>query len=416
MKTTSGRNADDLVERIKSYFSIESGQLIRITAFVIIFIMLLTFILAEGRELQAWRFYGTITVLTTIVVINILEDRIFGLFKREYDGHLAFVIISAALMLLTAWMGHFINVIYLYFMIAAQAFITLPVRTALVTVLAAGFSYLLLLWQLDMDAGSIAALSIGMAVGLVFVGTLSVVVTRYAAQTRRSEQLAAELLQANADLLAARQREAELAVDEERVRLAREIHDGLGHHLTVLNIQLQAAAKYIQRDPEKAAEVIDTCREEARLALDEIRQSVAVMRRTPLDGKSLLEALQALVAGFNRSASLRAELITSGQAPDLPPNTSLTLYRVVQESLTNAQKHARNASRVWVNLAYEAQQIRLTVRDDGQALPEDKNAIGFGLAGLRERAEQLGGSLAAEYQPDGGFQIELRIPIAGEPS
>ena len=412
----SARNSTSIVQRVKTYFSIEGGQLIRLTAFVIIFIMLLTFILAEGRELQAWRFYGTIIILTTIVVINLLDERIFALFRRELDGHLAFVILSAALMLLTAWMGHFINVIYLYFMIAAQAFITLPARTALVTILAAGMLYLLLLWQLNMDVNSIAALAVGLAIGLVFVGTLSVVVTRYAAQTRRSEQLAAELLQVNADLLAARQREAELAVAEERVRLAREIHDGLGHHLTVLNIQLQAAAKYIQRDPEKAAEVIDTCREEARLALDEIRQSVAVMRRTPLDGKSLLEALQALVAGFNRSASLQAELTTSGQAPDLPPSTSLTLYRVVQESLTNAQKHARNATRVWVNLAYDAQQICLTVRDDGQADPGEENAGGFGLAGLRERAEQLGGSLAAEYQPGSGFRIELRIPLAGGPS
>jgi signal transduction histidine kinase len=397
-------------KRIRSYFKFEGEQMIRITVFVIIFVMLLTFILAEGVDLPAWRFYGTIIALTIILVINILEDRVLGLFSHENNGRLAFLILTGALMLIIAWLGHFINVIYLYFMIAAQAFITLPFRTALAVVLGTASAYLILLWGLAFNLESLISIAAGMSVGLVFVGTLSTVLSRYAEQTRRAERLAQELQQVNADLQAARQHEAELAVAEERVRLARDIHDGLGHHLTVLNIQLQAAAKFIERNPVQAAEVIATCREEARLALEEVRQSVAVMRRSPLDGKSLQAALHTLVEGYNRGATLKADLQVKGSDIDLPPVMNSTIYRAVQESLTNAQKHAQNASRIEVTLEFFAQWVHLVIRDDGQNPHMDHTTTGFGLAGLQERAEQLGGSFEAKYIPDQGYQIEMTIP------
>jgi signal transduction histidine kinase len=108
--------------------------------------------------------------------------------------------------------------------------------------------------------------------GLLFTATFSVVVMRYAEQKAHAEALLRELQVANAELAAAREREKELAVAGERLRLARDIHDGLGHHLTALNVQLQAAAKLVGRDPDRAASAIAICREEAQAALDEVRR------------------------------------------------------------------------------------------------------------------------------------------------
>lgn len=403
-----------LLNRLRALIKPEGEELIRITTYVIVFIMLLSFILDEGRALPPWRFYGTIAVLAFILVFNILDDRLVGLFNQEYTGHLVFVLTSSVLMLVIAWLGNSFNVIYLFFMITAQAFITLKFRTALGIILGLAVAYMLLLQFMGLSTAGMFSVLSALAVGLVFVSTLSVVLTRYAAQTRRAEQLAADLRQANADLLAARQREAELAVAEERVRLARDIHDGLGHHLTVLNIQLQAAGKMIDRDPAQAAEVIATCREEARLAMEEVRQSVAVMRQSPLDGKSLQDALAILISSFNRGKGLQASLRTSGPAEDLSQAAAITLYRAVQEGLTNAHKHAQDASRVEVELDFLPSETRLRLWDDGKGSPDSASASGFGLAGLSERVEQLGGRIEFDCPPAGGFQIQVYLPQVKE--
>jgi signal transduction histidine kinase len=142
--------------------------------------------------------------------------------------------------------------------------------------------------------------------------SFALVMVRSGEQTVHANRLLNELQIAHAELAAAREREKDLAVAEERVRLARDIHDGLGHHLTVLNVQLQAAAKLIDREPGRAAAAIATCREEAQAALDEVRRSVAAMRRSPLDGRTLDEALPALVRDFDRHSPLAARFEQHG--------------------------------------------------------------------------------------------------------
>ncbi len=397
--------------RLRSLIVPEGEALIRLTTYVIIFIMLLVFILDEGTDLPSWRFYGTILSLTAILVVNILWDQILANFKNQNTGQLFIVLVNSALMLLTSLLGHYITIIYIYFMVAAQAFITLSIRRAITLVLTLAFAYLALMHFLGVEWEGIASLATGLFVGLVFVVTLSLVLQRYAEQTRRAERLAAELKQANQELVAARQREAELAVAQERVRLARDIHDGLGHHLTAVNIQLQAAAKMIQKDPQRAAEVIETCRQEAKLALEEVRQSVAIMRRSPLDGKTLQEALTTLVEDFQRSATFTIQFQSTGAASEnLSPAAAATFYRVAQEGLTNAQKHAANISRMIIELEHSPQEVRLVLQDNGQGSNATERPSGFGLVGLRERVEQLGGTFSAASESAGGFEIKAVIP------
>jgi signal transduction histidine kinase len=253
---------------------------------------------------------------------------------------------------------------------------------------------------------------------VLFGVLLMTLLERYSQQTKRAEALLAELQAANAALEAARQQETDLAVAEERVRLARDIHDGLGHHLTVLSIQLQAAEKLAARNPQAAAEAIQACRAEAQAALGEVRHSVAVMRQGFAEYRSLAETLQSLIQNFDRRTGIRTTFECAGEPRELPEAARETLFRAAQEGLTNAQKHAQGAQRVAVRLIYTPYAVRLAILDDGHGPSTDEthSPAGFGLAGLRERAAQLGGSLQSGPRPapQGGFAIEISIPIGGE--
>jgi signal transduction histidine kinase len=249
------------------------------------------------------------------------------------------------------------------------------------------------------------------AVGIIFVLVFVLLVDRARLETQRAESLLKDLRTANLQLKAAHQKEKELAIAEERMRLARDIHDGLGHHLTVLSIQLQAADKMVKRDPQAAAKAIRLSRAEARAALEEVRQSVGMMRQSPADSQPLPELLATLVRDFSQHADLQASFEQSGAPIDLSSFARQTLFRAVQESLTNVQKHGRGVTQIEVLLKYARAAVRLVVRDDGQAPEPAPGGTGFGLTGLRERVERLGGSLSSGRGRDGGFEVELRIPL-----
>lgn len=341
------------------------------------------------------------------VVLLDLEARLGE--QRAGMLHLA---LNGALWLLVSWLSlgsdDFTFTPYLLYLLIAQAVVTMrPWHAALYSVGLIGV-WLGMLWLDGFSAGEIAANAFALSTGLIFVVSLSYVLNLYRAQTERAEALLAQLTAANVALEAARRREKELAVAEERVRIARDIHDGLGHHLTALNVQLQAAARLIERDPARALDAVTTSRELAQAALDEVRQSVAAMRQTPLDGRGLPEALASLVGDFGRRAELDATLAVSGAPVALTAAAAQTLYRAAQEGLTNAQRHGAAAT-VRLTLAYGPGGVSLTVVDDG-AGAAGANGGGFGLAGLRERAEQLGGAFAAGPLPAGGFQLRIAVP------
>ena len=221
-----------------------------------------------------------------------------------------------------------------------------------------------------------------------------------------------DLQAANAALKAAHQKEKELAIAEERMRLARDIHDGLGHHLTVLSIQLQAAEKLVERNPQAAAEALRVSRSEAQAALEEVRHSVGVMRQPAEQSRPLVEMITSLVHDFDQHTGLKSDFEFSGSPIELSPFAEQTLFRTVQESLTNIQKHARGVKHIWVKLAYSLEAIHLVVCNDGQPFEEDPSThSGYGLKGLRERVDQLGGELCFGPDPLHGFQVEVNIPL-----
>jgi signal transduction histidine kinase len=224
----------------------------------------------------------------------------------------------------------------------------------------------------------------------------------------RAERLMAELEEANAQLAAYATQAQELAMTQERNRLAREIHDNLGHILTIVNVQLEAAKAVIDSDPDRTLGAIDKAQALARKGLTDVRESVAALRESPLSNRTLSEAIASLVKEAE-SSGIVTEFQVSGVPRPLENRVALALYRAVQEGLTNVRRHAR-ASRVDILLDFHPGEVRLQVKDNGVGAV--KATGGFGLLGIRERMHLLGGSLEIHTEPAKGFRLTASVPVS----
>jgi len=290
--------------------------------------------------------------------------------------------------------------------IVSQMVIMLPRRDAW---LLNGAVYIVLLLILNVwkDNRFNWALAFGLFCGMVFVILFSQVMLSEQNIRTEVEKLYAELSVANQKLHEYTVQVEELATVRERNRLARDIHDGLGHYLTALNMQIKAAQAVLNQDRPRAMDALTKAQTLAEGALYDVRQSVAALRGDPTLNQPLPEALDSLLEEC-RAEGLVAELITTGDYRLLTSQADLTLYRVAQEALTNVRKHAL-ASRVDVTLLYEANRVCLTVCDNGIGTEQPEG--GFGLFGLRERVQLLHGSISIRTAPRQGFCIEVELPV-----
>ncbi len=213
-----------------------------------------------------------------------------------------------------------------------------------------------------------------------------------------------------------REREAWRRVTEERLRIARDLHDALGHQLALINVQAGVADHVLDQRPDQARQALAHVRQASRTALAELRDTIGLLREpgepdAPTEPTASLTALAELVASFRRSG-LPVESTVDGQVCGLAPAADLTAYRVVQESLTNVCKHARGAS-VRLRLEYRPGALRIVVDDDG-GTPSTVDGPGHGLTGMRERVAAVGGTLRAGPMPGGGFRVEAVLPVARE--
>jgi signal transduction histidine kinase len=393
----------------------QNEVLLQWVTYIILFSTLIVYVINDQEQIGEWRFTLTILGMLGIFLLNVFWFRMEDFFGNKDLTSWAVFLGSAALILFITYTGELFNAVYLVFMVCSQVNIVKPTRQAVLFTAVLALAFPAILKVIGADWESIFSMFISEMIGLTFVVTLSSVLKKYSEETTRTRQLLAELHAANLELEAARQKEKELAVAEERVSMARDIHDGLGHHLTVLSIQLQAAEKHLQANPELAKQAVHQAREEARAALSEVRQSVAALREAPLDGDSLPAALKKMIETFNERAALPADFSTQGKPQPIGASAAQTLYRAAQECLTNAQKHAAGATRVQVRLEWQTDGVSLRVCDDGRNNPNDKEKeSGFGLAGMRERVLHLAGSLEAGLQPGGGFCVIIRLPYAKE--
>jgi len=236
--------------------------------------------------------------------------------------------------------------------------------------------------------------------GIVFV----VVFTRIAASERDART---QLAEANQHLREHSSQVEELATTKERNRLAREIHDSLGHYLTVVNVQIGAAQAVLEQDRSRALDHLWKAQALTQEGLAEVRHSVAALRASPIESRPLPEALAKLAEQWN-AAGIRTELAVAATPRPLTPQASLTLYRAAQEALTNVGKHA-HATRVEIYLDYRAEhRVHLSIKDDGLGSTNSKG--GFGLLGVRERVQLLNGVVRVITEAGKGFSLEVELP------
>jgi signal transduction histidine kinase len=192
---------------------------------------------------------------------------------------------------------------------------------------------------------------------------------------------------------------------EERLRIARDLHDSVGHHLALINVQAGVARHVLTEAPEPVRETLEQIRVSSRSALDELRDAVGLLRRPeePVAPTEPAAGLGELLASFERSG-LRISFDGPG---DLPPTAGRLAYRVIQEALTNVRKHAGTVP-VRVTMHRERSELIVAVTNDGPAVTG--GAPGHGLTGMAERVTAVGGTLAAGPRDEGGFAVEARIP------
>jgi len=242
------------------------------------------------------------------------------------------------------------------------------------------------------------ALSVGAAL-VAFVGVAELVRLRRQRSTAIAES---------------RREEALRQASEERLRLARDLHDIVAHNISVINVQANTALHLMHRQPERAQEALTTIHEVSKQALVELRTVLGVLRdvdneapRTPVPGLGELDAL------FERSqaAGLAVRMIQEGERRPLPTDVDVTAYRIVQESLTNSSRHS-GSGRATVRLSYGESDLCVEVDDDGPTLRSSgTNGSGKGITGMSERAQALGGTLQAGPRAGGGFLVRARLPL-----
>ena len=212
-----------------------------------------------------------------------------------------------------------------------------------------------------------------------------------------------------------KEEEALRRVDAERLRIARELHDVVGHHVALINVQAGAATYMLEKDPAQAGEALGHIRRASQAALEELRVTVGLLRqpgdREPVEPAPGLGRLDELIASFT-STGLPVRREVSGDVRPLPETVDLTAYRLVQESLTNTSKHAVAGSAL-VRLAYKPGMLHLAVEDDGSARPA-RREDGHGIIGMRERVAAIGGWLAAGYRTEGGYRVEAMLPLPAD--
>ena len=198
---------------------------------------------------------------------------------------------------------------------------------------------------------------------------------------------------------------------QERVGLARELHDSVAHHVSAITLQAQAGRTMARKRPEAALEALSVIEGEASRTLAEMRAMVRVLR----DGEPAEYAPQPGVADLmsltRHDPAPVVDVELAGDLAGLPPQVDAAVYRIAQEALTNALRHARNPSRVEIRVAEGAGRLRLRVTDDGRVDSARRATHGFGLLGMTERAQLLGGTLRAGPMPDGGWVVDAELPM-----
>ncbi|MFG1687466.1 sensor histidine kinase [Nonomuraea sp. NPDC049269] len=204
---------------------------------------------------------------------------------------------------------------------------------------------------------------------------------------------------------------------EERSRIARELHDVVAHHVSVMTVQAAAARRVLASDPDLAREALSAIEHTGRMAMTEMRNIVGVLRtdaRAELGPQPGMQDLPALVEQM-REAGLATRLSVEGDARPIPAGVDLAAYRLIQEGLTNSLRHAGPGAKAVVTVRHDPRELDVRVEDDGRGAAGLSGQPGHGLVGIRERVALYGGILSIGPRPGGGFEVRARFPLKDSP-
>lgn len=371
----------------------------------------------SGPDWQLWSRAAPLGILYLVLMVRV-GDRLHR--QDSWTARTAYFSLQLAIMIGIS-----------YFFVKSRVFGTewllfMPLISQARLLLSSPGSFVVALSSLGILTGHVAALGgweqvpeaiFGISTAVAFVILFTDIAMKESAARQFSQQLSRQLESANRRLSEYAVQAEELAGARERTRVAREIHDSIGHSLTAVHMQLEAARTVFDHDREKARHALEKAQSCIKEGLTEIRASVSSLRSDPLEGRSLPQALNDLTQ-TSTDSGLTARLALRGRQRPITGPVMLTLYRCAQEALTNARKHSR-ASRVDLELDFGEtwdDGIKLHIADNGvgcepEALADDtEDATGFGLLGLRERVRQQSGELRIQTAPDEGLTLDIHLP------
>ncbi len=260
---------------------------------------------------------------------------------------------------------------------------------------------------------------ITVAAGLMINGVSAVVIFLIGRTVRARREVAQALKDRAAAAEAGQQAHAEQAVAEERRRIARELHDVVAHHVSVISVMATGARRVLKHDYDAAEQALSTIEQTSRTTLRELRRLLFLLRieaetESELTPQPGMDGIRTLVDQV-REAGLPAHLRVSGEPYPLDPGVSLTAYRIVQEALTNALKHAGGQATAEVRMGFSAAEFTIEIFDTGNG-PATTSTPGHGLLGMRERVAVYGGTLRTGPRPGGGFRVYAKIPVESTPA
>ena len=358
--------------------------------------------------------------LGLMIVFNVVVIGLPPTPAKAWQVHLHLAVLTVLVTILIVLGGQTFAPVVLFFVLSTIASENLPSRTSIPWLI--GFGVLTaIMYLLEIDNIPFALLiALGSFGGYFYIGAATNAQQQAERAQHESQALLGELQTAHLQLQEQALRSEELAIAQERNRLAREMHDTLGHRLTVAAVQLEGAQRLIARDPDKAGRMVGTVREQVIEGLAELRHTVATLR-IPLEADlALPTALSQLATNFQQATGIVLHVALPKTIGEISPEHHHALYRAAQEMLTNVQRHAQ-AKQAWLRLDQTepvedasgrmAAMVQVSVEDDGRGFPADQAADQASLRGLRERAQQLHGELLINPGGQGGSCVTMRLPL-----
>ncbi|MCL4831501.1 MAG: sensor histidine kinase [Caldilineaceae bacterium] len=356
---------------------------------------------------QGWAVSGPqVALLIGFAAMLTRQPAIGGPYSRAY------LYLGTQLLILVFALAYSPLFIFLFYILSVQALMLLPMRTGLGWVMLFTAITGFVTFYHDFRPYEDLVTTLVNGAGFFFFGAFGNALVRAQRARDESQRILAELTDAHVRLQRYAEQAESLAVAEERNRLSREMHDTLGHRLTVSIVQLEGAGRLLERDRQRAGQMVQTVREQLVEGLAELRTTLAALRDSGV-GPSLTKSLQTLASEYTQATALPVYLSLPRDLLALDEARRMTLYRAAQEGLTNTQRHA-GANAVWLELQETESGLTLEVEDDGIGLPPEGIRPGIGLRGMQERAQQLGGTLDIGVSSRGGVGLRLWLPLGEE--